>query len=281
MRSFFLFVLFAAATIVARADDWPQWMGPTRDDRWTETGITRAFPETGAKVKWRAPVSGGYSGPAVADGRVFVFDYSTDGNTDGDPGKREKLNGVERIVCLSAATGQQIWQHKYDQVYEISYPVGPRCTPTVHGDLVYALGAEGRLTCLHVADGKLAWEKDFKAAYGAKTPYWGYANHPLVWNDLVFCVVGGEGSTAVAFDKKTGQEKWRALSAKDQAYSPPTMITVAGKPQLLIWDAAVLNALEPATGKTIWSQPLACDFGMSIMAPRQAGKLLFASGIVG
>jgi outer membrane protein assembly factor BamB len=281
MRLLASVLLLAAAATAARADDWPQWMGPTRDDHWVETGITRKFPEGGAKIQWRTPVAGGYSGPAVAAGRVFVFDYTTDGNTDGDPGRREKLSGVERILCLNAETGQPYWQHQYDQTYEISYPVGPRCTPTVDGDRVYALGAEGRLTCLYVADGKVAWEKDFKAAYGATTPFWGYANHPLVWNNLLFCVVGGEKSLAVAFDKKTGKEQWRALSAKEQAYCPPTMISVAGQPQLLIWDAEALNSLEPSTGKALWSVPLACDFGMSIMAPRQSGKLLFASGIVG
>src|SRR5947209_19621807 len=106
-----------------RADDWPQWLGPTRDDVWHETGIVERFPEGGPKVLWRAPVAGGYAGPAVAHGKVFVTDYVTaGGDTKPDPNKRNEVKGTERVLCLSAADGSLLWKHEYPCAYKISYP---------------------------------------------------------------------------------------------------------------------------------------------------------------
>ena len=89
-----------------------------------------------------------------------------------------------------------------------------------HGGKVYFLGTEGNLTCLDAAKGTLIWSKDFKKDYGAKTAIWGYAGHPLVDGNKLFCVVGGEGSCVVAFDKDTGKEIWKALTAEEQGYCP-------------------------------------------------------------
>jgi outer membrane protein assembly factor BamB len=149
----------------------------------------------------------------------------------------------------------------------------------VAGGKVYTLGTEGRLVCLNTADGKLLWEIDFKQAYNAQTPMWGFAAHPLVDGQSLYCLVGGSGSMAVAFDKDTGKELWRALDAKDQGYSPPTMIEHAGTKQLVIWHSESINGLDPADGKTLWSVPLKPDFGMAIAAPRQLGSMIYASGV--
>lgn len=123
------------------------------------------------------------------------------------------------------------------------------------------------------------WSKVFKKDYAAKTPMWGFAGHPLIDGQKLICVVGGEGSVAVAFDKDSGKELWKSLSAKEQGYSPPTLIEAGGKRQLLIWHAEALNGLDPETGKPYWSVPLEPQYGMSIMAPRKDGDLLFAGGI--
>jgi outer membrane protein assembly factor BamB len=245
---------------------------------WRETGIVEEFPEKGLPVKWRAPVELGYAGPAVADGKVFVPDYvRTSGKITNNPGKRDTLEGSERVLCLDAATGELLWKHEYDCPYLLSYPGGPRCTPTVDGERVYTLGAEGHLYCLSVDDGSVLWSKNFKRDYGAKMPIWGMSAHPLVAGDLLYCVVGGQDSVAVAFDKKSGREVWRALSAREQGYCPPTMIEQAGRKQLLIWHAESLNSLAPDTGKLNWTVPLESSYGMSIIAPRKLGDYLFAS----
>lgn len=271
-----IFGLFVPAAI---AEDWPQWLGPQRDGVWRESGILAAFPAGGLRVQWRAPLALGYAGPAVAGGKVFVMDYVVrSGQVTNNPGGLDRLEGTERVLCLDAGTGQPIWKHQYDRPYAMSFGGGPRCTPTVDGPRVYALGAEGNLSCLDAETGQLVWGKDFVQDYAAKTPFWGVAAHPLVDGDLLFCVVGGEGSVAVAFDKHTGREVWRALSAEQQGYCPPTMIEYGGRKQLLIWHGDALNSLDPATGRVFWSVPLRPSFGMAIATPRQLGPYLFASG---
>ena len=144
---------------------------------------------------------------------------------------------------------------------------------------VYSLGAEGDLVCLDAAEGHVIWKKSLTEEYDIETPIWGFTGHPLVDGDLLYCLVGGEGSVAVAFDKNTGREVWRALSANEPGYCPPTMIEHGGKKQLLIWHPQSLNSLDPLTGELNWSTPLKPSYGMSVTAPRKIGHRLCASGI--
>ena len=113
------------------ADDWPQWLGPKRDSVWPETGIIDKFPEGGPKVLWREPISGGFTGPAVADGKVYVADYLTEGDVKKEVYDRTNFKGKERLLCLDAKTGEPVWKYEYDCNYTVSFPIGPRCTPTV------------------------------------------------------------------------------------------------------------------------------------------------------
>ena len=272
-------LLFSTASL-AFGEDWPQWMGPQRDGVWNETGILEKFPASGAKVKWRQPVSLGYAGPAVVGNQVFVFDYVlNDGTVKNDPGGRVDLQGKERLQCLDAETGKVVWKYEYEQAYAISYPSGPRCTPTVVDGKVYILGAEGMLSCVDAEKGTKVWSRELKKDFKTESPIWGFSSHPLVDGDRLFCVVGGEGSVAVAFDKNDGKELWRALSASESGYAPPSIIEHQGVRQLLIWDADKLNSLNPESGKVYWSQPLKPGYGMAIMTPQHKGDYLFASGI--
>jgi outer membrane protein assembly factor BamB len=261
----------------SRGDDWPGWLGPNRDSVWRESGIVDKFPAGGPPVRWRAPVGYGYAGPAVAGGRVYVTDYVTKGKmVEGAP---VKLDGTERVLCLDARDGKLLWKHEYPCRYELSYPYGPRCTPLVHDGKVYTLGAMGNLLCLDAATGQEIWSRDLKKDYKAKVPMWGFAGHPLVDGKKLFCLVGGEGTVVVAFDKDTGKELWRALSAPQTGYSSPTFIEAGGTRQLVIWHTKSINGLDPETGKVYWSVPLEPFSGMSIATPRQHGAHLFASGM--
>lgn len=263
----------------AQADDWPQWRGPQRDGVWRESGIRDSLPAGELPVRWRVPVALGYAGPAVADGKVYLFEYEkASGNVSNKPGGRDALEGKERVRCLDATTGEELWRYDYQRVYKISYPSGPRCTPTVDGDRVYALGAEGDLNCLRTSDGSVVWSKSFREDYGVKTPIWGHSAHPLVDGDTLYCVVGGEGSIAVAFDKRTGEEKWRALSANEPGYCPPTMMTLGGERQVVIFYPRAICGLDPASGDERWSVPIEPSYGMSIGQPLKADERIFASG---
>lgn len=277
-RSFFLFAMILATT-PASAADWPQWMGPNRDDVWAETGIIERFPEGGVKLLWRKAINGGFAGPAVASGKVYVTDYvRSAGDEKPAPTRRNNLQGKERVLCLDAKTGNELWKHEYDCSYEISYPAGPRCTPTVDNGKVFTLGAMGDLFCLDAAKGSVIWSKNLPKACNAPVPMWGYAGHPLVYKNLLICTAGGENSAVVALDKETGKEVWKALSTPEIGYSPPTLIEAGGVTQLLIFHGKSINSLNPDTGRLYWSEPLATPYAMAIMAPRKGGDFLFAGG---
>jgi outer membrane protein assembly factor BamB len=271
--------LASSFVTAAAAADWPQWMGENRDDVWTETGILDRFPEGGLKFVWRKPVSGGFAGPAVAGGRVYVTDYvKTAGDAKPAPTKRNDLQGTERVLCLDAKSGEEIWKHEYQCDYTISYPAGPRCTPTVAGGKVFTLGAMGDLLCLDAARGGLIWSKNLPETCKAPLPLWGYAGHPLVYKNLLICTAGGQNSAVVALEKETGKNVWTALSTPEIGYSPPTLIEAGGVTQLLIFHGKSINSLNPDTGQVYWSEPLATAFSMAIMAPRKGGDFLFAGG---
>jgi outer membrane protein assembly factor BamB len=261
------------------ADDWPGWMGGSRDGVYRETGIVDEIPSAGLKVKWRKPISGGYAGPAAAGGRVFVFDYQKEsGEAFNDSGRRANLQGKERLTALDAATGNQLWQHAYGCPYSISYPAGPRCTPTVDGDHVYILGSEGDLKCLRTHDGEVVWSRSLKRDLGAEVPIWGFAAHPLVDGDSLYTMVGGTGQGIVAFDKLTGEVKWKALDT-DAGYCPPVIIEAGGARQLIVFHPKAITSLSPNSGSEYWSIPITPSYGMSIARPMVDGNLMYASSI--
>ena len=159
--------------------------------------------------------------------------------------------------------------------YTISYPAGPRVAPLVGKGKVYTLGAEGNLLCLDADKGTVLWSHDFKKDFGIKAPLWGFAGHPLLDGNRLICLVGGAGSVAVAFDKDTGKELWRALSAEEPGYSSPMLCQAGGKRELILWHPEAANSLDPETGQVYWSVPFKSRTGMSLATPRQLGDRLF------
>jgi outer membrane protein assembly factor BamB len=263
------------------ADDWPQWLGPRRDGVWRETGILKKLPKEGPKVLWRTPIKGGYSGPAVAGGRVYITDRVLAAGSENptNPFSRQAIPGSERVLCLDEKTGEVLWKHEYDCPYQISYPAGPRTTPVIAGGKVYTLGAMGDLLCLDAGDGKVLWSRNLPKDYQAPVPLWGFSGHPLLDGDRLISLVGGKGSAAVAFNKGTGKEVWRALSTPQIGYAPPVLVEAGGKRQLIIWHTTAVNSLNPETGAIYWSQAFPergmLKAGMSIPTPRFAnGELL-------
>src|SRR5687768_7580124 len=181
----------ALLNTLAAADDWPQWGGPQRDLVWREQDLVDELPEGELPRMWTAPIGAGYSGPAVADGRVYVTDRLADEN-------------LERVLCINAEDGTEIWKRQYKAPYSISYPLGPRTTPTVDGDRVYTLGAVGHLLCLNAASGEVVWQKDLTKDYGTELPTWGMASSPLIdGNQLIVMAGGAKGALVVSFDKQT------------------------------------------------------------------------------
>jgi outer membrane protein assembly factor BamB len=261
----------------ARADDWPQWMGPQRDNVWRETGLVDKLPAQ-PKIAWRAEVAGGYSGPAVAGGKVYVTEYVTADNVKVDNFDRKEFTGIERLQCLDEKTGKQLWFKEHPEKYAISYPAGPRSTPIVHDGKVYVQGAEGMLACCDAATGKDIWHKNFKQTYQTKSALWGYASQPLIDGQKLIVIAGGTGSHCVALNKDTGEEIWRTGTAKEQGYSPPVIIQQAGVRQLVLCSPEAVYAVDPETGKPLWSQEYEGTNGSIIMTPIHHGNHLFVAG---
>ena len=264
--------LLGSTTSRLQADDWPQWRGILRDGNWSETGIVEQFPDTGLKVTWRAPVRGGFAGPAVSGGRIFVLDY------EETPGSRT-MDGTERLLALDEETGALLWSQTWPAAYRNimwKFANGPRTPPTVDGDRVYVLGAAGMLVCLDTESGEIIWQVDTDTEYDMTVPVYGISNSPLVEGDLLISVIGGEpDAKIVAFDKTTGKEVWRALEMTSEAgYSSPIIIDAGGVRQLILWHPTALTSLNPETGDTYWEQEFLLDNGMAITTPIRSGQYL-------
>lgn len=244
------------------AADWPEWRGAGRTGVWTESKIRKTFPVEGLPIGWSVPIHGGYAGPAVSRNRVFVTDYAA---------------GEERALAYEERTGRKLWQHAWPAMYgPLQYNSGPRATPTVDGDRVYFLGAVGELRCLGAATGELIWSRNFPRDFGTEIPAWGTTSAPLIYGDTLIAVVGGRpDSKVVAFDKRTGKERWRALSSVDSeaGYSQP--ILTDGK--LVVWHAGAVSMLDPGTGKLLWEHPFQVKMSTPIATPVVAGPYLLVT----
>ncbi|MBN8731732.1 MAG: PQQ-binding-like beta-propeller repeat protein [Acidobacteria bacterium] len=248
------------AGLFLHAGDWPEWRGAGRTGVWKETNIVDRFASAALTPKWRTPLGGGFAGPAVAAGRIYVTDYvAAAGN-----------KGAERAHCLDERTGKILWTREWPASYQgISYAYGPRATPTVDSDRVYVVGASGILLCLNARTGAILWQKDYVRDYGATLPVWGIAGAPIVDGNRLIAVVGGQpDAKVVAFDKLTGKELWRSLpSDTEQGYSQPLLIESSGVRQLIVWHPAALSSLDPATGKPLWQEPFRINLGVALASP--------------
>jgi len=175
--------------------DWPQWRGPRRDAVSTDRGLLQAWPKEGPPLLWTAKGLGrGYSSVSIAGGKIFTM---------GDRGKEQFL------IALDLASQKELWAARVGQPWGDG---GPRCTPTVDGDLVYGLSPHGDLVCVETASGKERWRKNLpRDFHGHMMSGWGYSESPLVDGDKLICTPGGREATLVALNKKTGEVIWRAV----------------------------------------------------------------------
>lgn len=220
------------------AADWPQWRGPDRSDRSAETGLLTSWAGGAPKRLWLSKEGGlGYSGFSVVQGRLFTM------------GAREKQ---EFLLAFDANTGKQLWALAVGETYSNDWGDGPRSTPTVDGDHVYALGGRGGLVCAQAADGKLVWQTTLKEL-GGKVPGWGYCESVLVDGDRVLCTPGGSQGTVAALDKKTGKVAWQTKDFTDDAhYSSIILGELNGARQYIQLTAATVAGIKPSDGSVLW-----------------------------
>ena len=237
------------------AGDWPHWLGADRDGSSDETGLLAPWPEAGPPVRWRRPSGGGFSGVAVDGERLYTM-WST--------------GGEEHLVCLDANSGDELWQASLGPTFRNERGGGPRSFPTLDGDLVYALSGLGRLQAHSADKGELRWAKDLVAEFGARVPIWGVSTSPLVAGRLLVVAAGGDGGKAViAFDKRTGEVVWSALS-DPPSYSSPIALGAAGAQQLVFVLGQRVVSLSPA-GDLLWSHPWPVVNNINVATPVAVG----------
>jgi outer membrane protein assembly factor BamB len=260
-------IVFHAATMMARAEDWPQWRGPRGDGTWNGPPIAAAWPAGAIHPLWSAEVGGGYSGVTVAEGRVYLMDRLAE--------PRE----VERVLCFDAESGRRLWTHEYDAEYgRLPYGNGPRASVTIRDGMAYTFGAVGHAHALEAATGKVLWSIDTEKRLGARRPEWGFAGSPVIHGRAVLLHIGAPGQGClVALDRANGQELWRG--GDDAAgYNTPILFRHAGTMHCVIWAPNRVISLDPDTGKTWWQFDYPIRYGVSIASPIfQQDTLLVAS----
>lgn len=240
-----------AASALAANFDWPQWRGPNRDDVSKETGLLKSWPEGGPKRVWLYENAGnGYSGPSIVAGKLFTL------------GTR---NDSEILLALDANTGKELWTASLGDVLQNDWGNGPRGTPSVDGNHVYAMSGQGNVVCVNVADGKIIWQKSM-TAIGGKVPGWGYTESVLVDGDHVVCTPGGSKGAVAALDKKNGEVVWRSTEFTDGAqYSSIVPAKINGADTYVQRTMQSIVGIAPKDGKLLWKS--AFPFGRTAVIP--------------
>jgi outer membrane protein assembly factor BamB len=225
----------------ASSADWPTWRGAARDDKSTETGLLKEWPADGPKLDWIFKDAGlGYSGYAIVGGTIYTM------------GARD---AVEYVIAVDAKTGREKWSAEAGALLTNGWGDGPRSTPTVSGDKVYALGGKGTLVCLNAGDGKRVWTASM-TELGGKVPGWGYTESVLVDGDLVIATPGGAQGTMAAFDKTTGAKKWQSADWTDPAqYASAIAADLNGARQIIQLTMQHVGAVDAKDGKLLWKVP--------------------------
>ena len=230
--------------VITPAADWPQWRGPQRTGISQESGLLKEWPKDGPPLLWiDADIGDGYSTPAVVGARLYLLS--------------NRGMEYEFVQALSVEDGKPVWSARLGNVgapnQEPPYPMA-RSTPTVDGDLLYALGSDGDLVCLETATGKPVWRKSLRGDFGGKPGKWAYSESPLIDGDVLVATPGGAEATLVALNKKTGAVIWKsAVPGGDvAAYSSAIAIEAAGHKQYVQFVDKGVIGVDAKTGQFLW-----------------------------
>ena len=267
--------------------DWPGFLGPSGDNKSPEVGITTAWPPEGPPQLWQCPIGEGYAMPAIARGRLLLFD---------------RVGNQARLRCLQSETGESLWTFAYETAYEdlYGYSNGPRCAPVVDGNRVFIFGPAGMLHCLRLFDGQLLWKVDTQDQFAVVQNFFGVGSTPVVHRDLLIVQIGGSekeaaailpgqlgqvrgnGTGVVAFDKRTGKVVY-TLSDELASYASPVLAEAADRNWCFVFARGGLIGFDPDTGQFDFHYPWRSDRTESVNAsnPVAVGKRVFISETYG
>jgi outer membrane protein assembly factor BamB len=286
-------VVVMVTALGSLAADWPQWRGPNRDGKSADTGLLKEWPKEGPALAWKIKgLGGGYSGPAIAAGRIFGMSN----------------RGEDEVVwALSETDGKELWAMRIGPAFQQpGWPQGkegPGCTPTVDGQRLYVEGMGGEIACLQVKDGKIVWQHNLTRDFGGTVPPWSYRESPLVDGDKVIYTPGGPDATLVALDKLTGKTIWKSQvpdssggnsgspggrggfggrGRSGAAYASPIAIEVDGQRQYVQLAARTLVGGAASDGKFLWRYDRAANgMGINCSTPLSHDDSVFAASAYG
>ena len=253
------------------ASDWPQWRGPERNGVSKEVGLLKEWPAGGPKLLWQVnDIGDGYSTPVVVGNRIYVMSNRGMDN--------------EFVEALSTQDGKVLWTTRVGNVgnpdQNPSYPKA-RSTPTVDGNLLYALGSDGDLACLEIASGKIRWLKNLRKEFGGKPGEWAYAESPLVDGDAVVVTPGGAQATMAALNKKTGEVIWKsAIPGGDEAgYASAIVVQAAGRKQYVQLLSKGIVGVDAKTGQFLWRYSEAAKGPAQMFTPVARGEYVYGGAL--
>jgi outer membrane protein assembly factor BamB len=265
-------ILFATLLLLVRvpgqAADFPGFRGHNRDNISTETRLLKSWPAAGPKLLWTARSLGeGYSTVSIVGDRAYTM-----GATQA---------GGESVHAIDLAGGNIIWSTKISSQYSASAGNGPRATPTIDGNRIYAQGLSGDVACLDLENGRIVWQKNVLKEFGGGRPGWAICESLMIDGQKMICTPGGQNATMVALDKVTGDELWRSAVPGNPgaAYSSPVVTTVGGVRQYVNFTRNAVIGVRANDGKFLWKQSGSVNGTANCSSPLAAAGLVFtASG---
>lgn len=283
MRNKLLFavvaILFTSSFSMIHAQDWPQFLGPTRDSKSPQKGLLKSWPEEGPEVLWSVNLGIGYGGPVVKNGKVFILD------------RNDEAGDVMR--CFNLQTGEELWKLSYDAPGSVSFP-GSRSVPIVDDKHVYSCGPYGDLYCIDVNTSKPVWKKNVWTDFGGdKIPIWAISQCPVIYGDMLIIASQAPDAGVVAYNKLTGYVVWKTPNLGNETYVSPKILKIHGQDQVVMVTSSTntfankdaepvmgnVVGINPNTGEILWTYSN-WDCHISVPCPVNAGdnKLLIVGG---
>ncbi|MHC4556511.1 MAG: PQQ-binding-like beta-propeller repeat protein [Planctomycetota bacterium] len=274
-------LIAAIVTITAGSTlaDWPQYLGPYRNAVSMEKGLLRSWPADGPKVLWTVTVGRGFGGPVVKDGKVYLLD------------RDDKVG--DNLRCFDLSNGKELWNFAYDAPGRVMFP-GSRSVPIVEGNNVYSCGHNGDLYCIDINTHKPIWNKNIWTDFGGnRLPIWAITQCPLIYDDLLILASQAPQAGVVAYEKLTGNVKWKTPNLGNESYASPSVVKIDGKDHVVMVISSTnpighrelpqtlgnVVGIEPLTGKILWEyKQWECHISVPSAADAGNNRVLIVGG---